>query len=52
MKIRLRQVTGTDEYPQLMISSELRKLGLRRGDYVKVYIEDNKRIVIEKAKVI
>ena len=51
MKIKLRQITGTDEYPQLMISSELRKLGLRRGDYVKVYINGNK-IIIEKAKVL
>ncbi|MCD6513839.1 MAG: AbrB/MazE/SpoVT family DNA-binding domain-containing protein [Candidatus Odinarchaeota archaeon] len=49
--IKIRQVTGSNEYPQLLISAELKKLGLKKGDYVKIYIEDN-RIIIERAKVI
>jgi len=50
-KIKIRQVTGTEEYPQLLISAELRKIGLKKGDYVKVYVENGK-IIIEKAEVV
>ena len=49
-KIKIRQITGTEEYPQLLISAELKKVGLKKGDYVKVYVENGK-IVIEKAVV-
>jgi len=50
-KPKVRVVTGTEEYPQLLISAELRKIGLKKGDYVKVYVENGK-IIIEKAEVV
>ena len=47
MEISIRRVSGTPDYPQIGISKELRKLNIKRGDFVKVYINGNK-IIIEK----
>ena len=50
MEISIRRVSGTTDYPQIGISKELRRLNLKRGDFVKIYINGNK-IIIEKMEV-
>jgi len=46
----LRTITGTDGKPQLYISKELKKLGLKKGDSVVVLVKDGK-IIIAKARI-
>jgi len=46
----VRTVTGSDSKPQLYLTKELKKLGLKKGDHVVVLV-DGKRIIIQRAKI-